>query len=81
MGHKLRANLKSMKINNLFFSRTFTCNMRAFGLSKELCYEFLRKQATIANLKDGKHLTFGTYHLTFIFISVLWNRTCCIHLY
>ena len=30
--------------------------MRAFRLSKELCYEFLRKQATIANLKDGKYL-------------------------
>ncbi|KAK3085349.1 hypothetical protein FSP39_001918 [Pinctada imbricata] len=31
---------------------TFTCNMRAFGLSKELCLEFLRKQSTIANLRD-----------------------------
>ncbi|XP_061197766.1 uncharacterized protein LOC133205890 [Saccostrea echinata] len=30
---------------------TFTCNMRAFGLSKELCIEFLRKQSIIANLK------------------------------
>lgn len=30
---------------------TFTCNMHAFGLSKELCLEFLRKQSTIANLK------------------------------
>lgn len=29
---------------------TFTCNMHAFGLSKELCMEFLRKQCTIANL-------------------------------
>ncbi|ESO98306.1 hypothetical protein LOTGIDRAFT_159106 [Lottia gigantea] len=29
---------------------TFTCNMRAFGLSRELCMEFLRKQAIIANL-------------------------------
>ena len=28
--------------------------MRAFGLSKELCLEFLRKQSTIANLRDGK---------------------------
>ncbi|ELT98672.1 hypothetical protein CAPTEDRAFT_148510 [Capitella teleta] len=31
---------------------TFTCNMRAFGLSQELCMEFLRKQSTIVNLKD-----------------------------
>ncbi|XP_074646482.1 uncharacterized protein LOC141902578, partial [Tubulanus polymorphus] len=31
---------------------TFTCNMRAFGLGKDQCIEFLRKQATIANLKD-----------------------------
>ncbi|XP_059618349.1 uncharacterized protein KIAA0513 [Phlebotomus argentipes] len=29
---------------------TFTCNMHAFGLSKQLCLEFLRKQCTIANL-------------------------------
>lgn len=29
---------------------TFTCNMHAFGLSRELCLEFLRKQSTIANL-------------------------------
>ncbi|XP_055712028.1 uncharacterized protein KIAA0513 isoform X2 [Phlebotomus papatasi] len=29
---------------------TFTCNMHAFGLSKHLCLEFLRKQCTIANL-------------------------------
>ncbi|KAJ8303568.1 hypothetical protein KUTeg_019964 [Tegillarca granosa] len=32
-------------------TRTFTCNMRAFGLQKELCLEFLRKQSTIANVK------------------------------
>ncbi|CAG5129221.1 unnamed protein product [Candidula unifasciata] len=29
---------------------TFACNMRAFGLSKDLCLEFIRKQSTIANL-------------------------------
>ncbi|KAJ4441873.1 hypothetical protein ANN_11733, partial [Periplaneta americana] len=33
---------------------TFTCNMHAFGLSKELCAEFLRKQCTIANLREGE---------------------------
>nr|CAD7572170.1 unnamed protein product [Timema californicum] len=33
---------------------TFTCNMHAFGLSKELCAEFLRKQCIIANLSEGK---------------------------
>lgn len=33
--------------------RTFACNMRAFGLSRELCMEFLRKQSTIANLSEG----------------------------
>lgn len=33
---------------------TFTCNMHAFGLSKPLCLEFLRKQCTIANL-SGEH--------------------------
>lgn len=31
---------------------TFACNMRAFGLSRELCVEFLRKQSTIANLSE-----------------------------
>ncbi|KAL5022880.1 hypothetical protein ScPMuIL_002035 [Solemya velum] len=31
---------------------TFSCNMRSFGLQKELCLEFLRKQATIANLRE-----------------------------
>ncbi|KAK7113904.1 uncharacterized protein KIAA0513-like [Littorina saxatilis] len=31
---------------------TFACNMRAFGLSRELCTEFLRKQSTIANLSE-----------------------------
>ncbi|KAK2189793.1 hypothetical protein NP493_96g00000 [Ridgeia piscesae] len=33
---------------------TFTCNMRAFGLSKELCLEFLRKQCTIADLREDQ---------------------------
>lgn len=32
---------------------TFTCNMHAFGLSQELCTEFLRKQSVIANLSPG----------------------------
>lgn len=36
---------------------TFTYNMHAFGLSIQLCNEFLRKQATIANLsKDQQNL-------------------------
>lgn len=30
---------------------TFTSNMRSFGLGKDLCLEFLRKQSTIGNLK------------------------------
>lgn len=34
--------------------RTFTCNMHAFGLSKELCDEFLRKQCVISNISKGK---------------------------
>ena len=32
----------------------FTSNMRALGLSRRLCLEFLRKQATLAGLSDGK---------------------------
>ncbi|XP_035779409.1 uncharacterized protein KIAA0513-like isoform X1 [Anopheles albimanus] len=37
---------------NLSFGQlgSFTCNMHAFGLSRELCNEFLVKQAVIANL-------------------------------
>lgn len=31
---------------------TFTCNMHAFGLSRDLTNEFLRKQCTIANLTN-----------------------------
>ncbi|KAG8231902.1 hypothetical protein J437_LFUL011371 [Ladona fulva] len=31
--------------------RTFTCNMHAFGLSKEMVLEFLRKQCFIASLR------------------------------
>ncbi|CAG5107336.1 Similar to Kiaa0513: Uncharacterized protein KIAA0513 (Mus musculus) [Cotesia congregata] len=37
---------------NIVFGQlgTFTCNMHAFGLSRNLCLEFLRKQCVIANL-------------------------------
>ncbi|EDS28366.1 conserved hypothetical protein [Culex quinquefasciatus] len=37
---------------NLSFGQlgSFTCNMHAFGLGRELCYEFLMKQCVIANL-------------------------------
>lgn len=34
--------------------RTFTHNMLAFGLSKKLCNDFLKKQAVIGNLNEGK---------------------------
>ncbi|XP_069172095.1 uncharacterized protein KIAA0513 isoform X1 [Procambarus clarkii] len=33
---------------------TFTCNMHAFGLSKEMVNEFLRKQVTIASLRPDQ---------------------------
>ncbi|XP_043271788.1 uncharacterized protein KIAA0513 isoform X2 [Venturia canescens] len=37
---------------NIVFGQlgTFTCNMHAFGLPRNLCLEFLRKQCVIANL-------------------------------
>ncbi|XP_053401572.1 uncharacterized protein LOC123549194 [Mercenaria mercenaria] len=46
----------SMFQENITFGQlgTFTSNMRAFGLSKELCLEFLRKQAVIADLKKDQ---------------------------
>ena len=37
-----------------FYFSTFTYNMHAFGLSRDLCSEFLRKQCVIANLSKGK---------------------------
>ncbi|XP_055597120.1 uncharacterized protein KIAA0513 [Uranotaenia lowii] len=39
---------------NLSFGQlgSFTCNMHAFGLSRELCHEFLMKQCVIANLNS-----------------------------
>lgn len=36
------------------FCSTFTCNMHAFGLSKEMVNEFLRKQVTIASLRPDQ---------------------------
>lgn len=47
--------LSAKKINSFticIFS-TFTCNMHAFGIDRELCSEFLRKQCVIANLSKG----------------------------
>lgn len=35
-------------------SRTFTHNMLAFGLSKKLCRDFLKKQAVIGSLNEGE---------------------------
>ncbi|XP_043474138.1 uncharacterized protein KIAA0513 isoform X4 [Leptopilina heterotoma] len=41
---------------NIVFGQlgTFTCNMHAFGLSRNLCLEFLRKQCVIANLTSDQ---------------------------
>lgn len=36
--------------------RTFAHNMLAFGLSRKLCNDFLKKQAIIGNLNEGKTL-------------------------
>lgn len=40
----------------MYIFRTFTHNMLAFGLSKKLCNDFLKKQAVIGNLNEGKAL-------------------------
>lgn len=50
--NKLDMNYLILEILAIF--RTFTCNMHAFGLSRTLCLEFLRKQCVIANLTKGK---------------------------
>lgn len=39
--------------------------MHAFGISRELCMEFLRKQCVIANLSTGKCVN-GDGHFLFI---------------
>lgn len=36
------------------FLSTFIHNMLAFGLNKKLCSDFLKKQATIGNLDEGR---------------------------
>lgn len=40
-------------IDMISYSSTFTCNMHAFGLNKDLCDEFLRKQSVISNITKG----------------------------
>uniref|UniRef100_A0A3B5R8L5 KIAA0513 n=1 Tax=Xiphophorus maculatus TaxID=8083 RepID=A0A3B5R8L5_XIPMA len=48
---------ESLKIDeNITFGQlgTFTHNMLAFGLSKKLCNDFLKKQAVIGNLNEGQ---------------------------
>ncbi|XP_034941146.1 uncharacterized protein KIAA0513 isoform X2 [Chelonus insularis] len=44
---------------NIVFGQlgSFTCNMHAFGLSRNLCLEFLRKQCMIANLTQEQEKT------------------------
>lgn len=37
-------------------SRTFTNYMRALGVPKDQCLEFIRRQAKLANLTRGKHI-------------------------
>ncbi|PIO31203.1 hypothetical protein AB205_0154190 [Aquarana catesbeiana] len=47
----------SLQFNeNITFGQlgTFTHNMLAFGLSKKLCSDFLKKQAVIGNLDEEK---------------------------
>lgn len=55
------------KFVSLYLFRTFTHNMLAFGLSRKLCNDFLKKQAVIGNLNEGSapkewfnHVTMNT---------------------
>lgn len=50
----LRTKSKVCAVLNVF--RTFTHNMLAFGLSRKLCNDFLKKQAVIGNLNEGNTL-------------------------
>ncbi|XP_048507457.1 uncharacterized protein KIAA0513 isoform X2 [Athalia rosae] len=50
-GEAIAADDRKFQANIVFGQLgTFTCNMHAFGLSRTLCLEFLRKQCAIANL-------------------------------
>lgn len=46
---------------SLYFLSTFIHNMLAFGLNKKLCSDFLKKQATIGNLDEGRDEPGGIY--------------------
>lgn len=48
----------------LCVSRTFTHNMLAFGLSKKLCRDFLKKQAVIGSLNEGTERGGGRWGVT-----------------
>lgn len=49
--------------------RTFTHNMLAFGLSKKLCNDFLKKQAIIGNLNEGEGHAKTHTHTVPVFFS------------
>lgn len=52
-GRKSNPSLPSPRASLSFLS-TFIHNMLAFGLNKKLCSDFLKKQATIGNLDEGR---------------------------
>lgn len=75
-----------MLINNCFcLSRTFTHNMVAFGLSKKLCNDFLKKQAVIGNLNEGNvtfqlsipNLQKNNYIYRFVTLQYRSKKKCC----
>lgn len=52
--------------------------MHAFGLSKELCDEFLRKQCVISNISEGKmkgHMTYENLSMKLIFFLHFFRAT------
>lgn len=45
-------------LNFIAARSTFTYNLHEFGLSRQFCVDFLRKQVTIANLPQGNLLNY-----------------------
>lgn len=53
--------------------RTFTYNMHAFNLPKQLCLQFLAKQSTIANLTPGKKRSIVQVETAILFLLEQMN--------
>jgi hypothetical protein len=68
----LKLNLQKIICILFYIYRAFIHNMHSFGLPKELCSEFLRKQCVIANLPQGIDKSDKYFRIKTNYI-VIWN--------